>query len=269
MSEIRAEEAHEKARGTWDANASFWNEQMGDGNDFVNYLIWPATERLLGLKPGEEVLDIACGNGVFSRKLAQMGGKVTAFDFSNGMIEAAKSLESEATPAVDYHHLDGTDSEALLGLGSRRFDVALCGMALFDMADIGPLFDALPKLLKPGGRFVFSLIHPCFNNDHIVQVGEMEDREGVILTRYGVKVFGYMTPTISEGLAMVGQPVPHPYFHRPLHVIMQRLFESGFVLDGFEERAFPPDYEGGTLPLSWSGKYSEIPPVLVARARVG
>jgi hypothetical protein len=40
------------------------------------------------------------------------------------------------------------------------------------------------------------------------------------------------------------------------------------VLDGLEERAFPPEHPAGRLPLSWSGKYAEIPPVMVARLRL-
>ena len=75
-----------------------------------------------------------------------------------------------------------------------------------------------------------------------------------------------MTPTTSKGVGITGQPEPQLYFHRPLHVILQLLFENGFVLDGFEECAFPPDYEGGSFHLSWNGNYSEIPPILVMRA---
>ena len=268
MSKIKPEEANEKARRIWDTNAAFWNQHMGEGNDFVDYLIWPATERLLDLKTNEEVLDIACGNGFSSRKLSHIGAKVTAFDFSKAMIEAASSVKSDVNHKIDYRQLDATDSSALLDLGTQRFDAALCCMALFDMADIVPLFNTLPKLLKQDGRFVFSLLHPCFNNDRIAQIAEMEDHEGEISTRYGIKVWGYMTPTISQGTGIPGQPEPHPYFHRPLHLVLQLLFKSGLVLDGFEECAFPPDYAGGTFPLSWSGNYSEIPPVLVARARL-
>ena len=44
-------------------------------------------------------------------------------------------------------------------------------------------------------------------------------------------------------------------------------FENGFVLDGFEERAFPPE-KTASEPLSWGGQFSEIPPVLVARMRL-
>ncbi len=68
--------ANESARSAWNQNAAFWDERMGGGNEFVEVLIWPATERLLALRPGERVLDIACGNGLSSRRLAAMGGKV-------------------------------------------------------------------------------------------------------------------------------------------------------------------------------------------------
>ena len=44
-------------------------------------------------------------------------------------------------------------------------------------------------------------------------------------------------------------------------------FEAGLVLDALVERAFPPENTGGTTPLSWNGRFSEIPPVLVGRMR--
>jgi len=43
------------------------------------------------------------------------------------------------------------------------------------------------------------------------------------------------------------------------------MFDAGFVLDALEERAFSPENSGGSSPLSWGGKFSEIPPVLVGR----
>jgi 2-polyprenyl-3-methyl-5-hydroxy-6-metoxy-1,4-benzoquinol methylase len=58
-------QANQAAREAWNQNAAFWDERMGEGNDFVELLIWPATERKAG--PGERILDIACGNGLPSR----------------------------------------------------------------------------------------------------------------------------------------------------------------------------------------------------------
>jgi SAM-dependent methyltransferase len=241
---------------------------MGEGNDWVEVLTWPATVRLLGLKSGERVLDIACGNGLTSRRLAAMGAQVVAFDFSQEMIAHAQQRTGQYLDQIEYCVLDATDEAAALELGKRRFDAAVCHMALFDMAEIAPLMRALTHLLCSGGRFVFSVLHPCFNSAHIVQVAEQEDSDGDIVTRYGVKVYTYITPTIARGAAIAGQPRPHLYFHRPLQTLLGACFDAGFVLDGLEEPAFPPDHPSGRNPLSFGANLHEIPPVLVARVRL-
>ncbi len=259
--------ANEETRQVWERNAAFWDERMGEGNDFVEVLIWPATERLLTVQPGERVLDVACGNGLTSRRLAAMGAEVTAFDFSSEMIEFARRRTVENRERIHYQVMDGTDEQALLSLGERSFDAALCNMALFDMAEIDPLFRALRRLLRPGGRFVFSVMHPCFNNPLSGHVAEEIDLEGKIVVQYSVRVWGYMSATINRGLAMRGQPQPQLYFHRPLQALLGAGFAAGFVLDGLEECSFPPELTANPNPLAWSGHYSEIPPVLVVRMR--
>jgi 2-polyprenyl-3-methyl-5-hydroxy-6-metoxy-1,4-benzoquinol methylase len=249
----------------WNTNAKFWDERMADGNDFLNVLVWPAVERLLQPRAGERLLDVACGNGVTSRRLANVKASITAFDFSEAMIHLAK--QRRASSDIDYRVIDATNREKLLGLGVDSFDGALCNMALRDMEDIAPLMNALVAILRMNGRFVFSVVHPCFNNPAAVQMGELEDRAGTIVTTYSVKISRYLTPYTQVGLAMHGQPVPHPYFHRPLSALLAPALKAGFVLDAIEECAFPPEHVGGSTPLSWNGKFSEIPPALVVRMR--
>jgi SAM-dependent methyltransferase len=233
--------------------------------DFVRDLIWPPAERLLQLQAGEQVLDVACGNGLYARRLADLGGRVLAFDFSVNLVDLARMGSAESGNLIDYRVLDATNEEALLTLGINQFDAAVCNMALFDMAKIDPLMRALVKLLKKDGRFVFSVLHPCFNNPNAAHMAEMVDDGGNIITTYGMKVTGYMTPTVSKAVAIEGQPEAQLVFHRPLQDLFAAGFRAGFVMDALEERAFPADHEPGRNPLSWSGKYSEIPPVLVAR----
>ena len=257
--------ANEQTLKAWDNNASFWDQKMGEGNDFVNLLIWPALERLLKPVEGEQILDIACGNGLTSRRLAANGAHVVAFDFSKELIKYARIRTSEYSDQIEYKVVDATDKSALLKLGRKRYDAAICNMALFDIADIIPLLQALPNLLKPAGRFVFSILHPCFNNRGMAHVAEMEDKAGKLTMKYAVKIWSYMSSTVAHGIAITGQPKPHLYFHRPLQEIFGVCFKSGFVLDGFEECAFPKGHRGGSTPLSWNGNFSEIPPVLVAR----
>ncbi len=261
-------DANEETRQAWNSNAAFWDEKMGEGNDFVNLLEWPAILHLLNPQPAQRILDIATGNGLTARRLAALGLEVTAFDFSEELIKLAKA-RTDADLHITYRVLDASEESSLLGmLGcAAPFDSALCNMALFDMADIEPLFHALPKLLKPGGHFVFSLCHPAFNNTSSVHVAEETDVEGQIKLVHSIKVSQYMTPHQHHGAALRGQPRPQLYFERPLHYYLNLGFRNGFVLDGFEERAFPPGHPQSN-PLSWGGNFSEIPPVLVARLRL-
>ena len=87
------------------------------------------------------------------------------------------------------------------------------------------------------------------------------------MTVYAVKVSAYKTSAVREGFALRGQPRLHPYFHRPFEELLQVGFRAGFVLDGFEEPAFPPDHRRGRVPPTWGGDFCEIPPVVVARMR--
>ena len=184
---------NERARDAWNTNASFWDRRMGDGNDFFEELVWPSVARLFCPREGEQLLDVACGNGVTCRRLVRAGAKVLGVDFSEEMIRHAK--ERHADGDVDYRVLDATNPEALRVLGSGSFDGALCNMALMDVADSRALMTGVRSLLKPTGRFVFSVLHPCFNNPATVQMGELEDRQGTIVTTYSVKVSRYLTRT--------------------------------------------------------------------------
>jgi ubiquinone/menaquinone biosynthesis C-methylase UbiE len=231
-------------------------------------LIWPPTQRLLAVQPGERVLDACCGNGVYARRLAALGAQVLAFDFSQEMVAFARRRTEQYAGQVECRVLDATDEAALLALGERQFDGAICHMALMDMPEITPLFRALSRLLRPGGRLVFSIMHPSFNNPYIVQVAETEDTEGVLRTVYSVKTPRYMTPGTARGLAIRGQPQAQLYFHRPLQDVLGAGFAAGFVVDALEERAFPADHPAGRNPLAGWANYSEIPPVLIARMRL-
>jgi len=258
---------NEISRQAWDANAEHWDARMGDdGNDFFNILCWPAIAAFLDVRPDSRVLDIACGNGLTSRRLAALGAHVTAFDFSENLIEKARMRSARLQTRISYQVIDATDEAQLLSLGEHKFDSALSNMALFDMPEIEPLFKALRSLLKQNGSFVFSLMHPAFNNPSAALMAEEWD-DGEIHTRYAVKVSRYINQFLSEGLALRNQPRPQLYFHRPIKNYMNAAFQNGFVLDGFDEHAFPPDHPQ-VAPLGWGGKFSEIPPALIMRFRL-
>ena len=153
-----------KTAEVWDSIAEWWDDRIGDGNVTQDYLVDPSQERLLDLKPGERVLDVACGAGRFTRRMAKAGVSIVAIDQSEAFLNRARQRvlkdANGIADRIDYRVVDATDRDALLALGEGEFDAAVCTMAIMDMASITPLFTALTKLLRPGGRFVWSVTHP-------------------------------------------------------------------------------------------------------------
>lgn len=126
----------------WNQLGSWWDNHIQEGNEFHCQLIAPITERLLELKPAEKVLDIACGNGQFSRQMARLGADIVAFDFSESFLDCARQRTPEELQ-IAYHQIDATNIKQLLALGTQQFDAAVANMALMDIADIEPLLEAL------------------------------------------------------------------------------------------------------------------------------
>jgi ubiquinone/menaquinone biosynthesis C-methylase UbiE len=252
----------DEVKNIWNENAEFWDSKMGEGNDFHKTLIEPIQLKLLNINPGDKILDIACGNGQFARKMAELGANVTAIDFSDKFIAIAKS---KGNYDIKYRVLDATSKTDLKKLTGNTFDSIVCTMALMDMENIEVLIDHLPKMLKKKGIFVFSILHPCFNSGENILVHERDDSGGEVKSKYYVKICNYLIEKNGLGIGMIGQPKPQYYFHRPVSAILKYFFESGFVLDAYEEPSFANIENPNTI---YGNVYKHIPPALICRLKI-
>lgn len=257
----------ERTRESWEQNATFWDERMGEGDALQRNLVAPTVEGMLHPAAGERILDVACGNGSFARHLARKGVNVGACDFAETFIARARNRDRGIVPTIDYRVVDATNERDLLELGPRGFDAAVCTMALMDMADIAPLFWAIPRLLKLEGRFVFTILHPCFNHAESRFVAEENQIDGVRRTTYSLRLTNYLNVPPSKDVLLDGQPEPTFSFHRPLSEILNAAFNAGLVMDGVAEPAFPERTTTGN-PLSWTN-LPAVPPIFAARFRPG
>jgi len=249
----------------WNRIADYWDNYLGDGNEFQRVLIMPSTDRLLNPQPGQRILDIACGNGNYARQLSRRGCKVLACDGAEAFIAAAKKRTTTADGSIEYLVLDVTSQTGWQQLAGRQFDAAVCSMALMDIASIDLLLRAACDLMKPGGVLVFSLPHPCFSSNNPRMTAELV-RDGATARQiFGLHVEKYLTEFADLSMGLLHQPEPHWLWHRPLHVVLNKCFAAGWVMDGIEEPAFPPG-SGAKTPFSMERR-PDIPPAIVMRLR--
>ncbi len=140
----------------YDSVADFYETFAPDRYDDPAML---ALLRLLGDVGGLSVLDMACGHGRLTRELARRGANVTGVDLSIALLDKARAAERAMPAGITYIHADAANASLL---GAARFDVVTCSFGLSDIDDLAGVAASVARVLRPGGRFVFSIIHPCF-----------------------------------------------------------------------------------------------------------
>jgi len=132
--------------------------------DNASLRFFPAcAEKMVGyakIKPGQKVLDIATGTGMVAMAAAQAvghEGHVDAVDLSENMLAQAEENSKRAGLSnVDFHVMDGEQPE----FESDVFDVITCSYGLFFMPDMPTALRSWLKVLKPGGKIIFSSFAP-------------------------------------------------------------------------------------------------------------
>lgn len=105
------------------------------------------------------VCDLACGQGVIARKMAQHGAKVVGVDISQKLLDFAQGEEDAHPQGIVYVR---DDAQVLSSLENAVFDGVLCNMALMDIPNLRATFCAVRRILRPNGWYAFTITHPCF-----------------------------------------------------------------------------------------------------------
>lgn len=128
--------------------------------DIQRHIVIPAMLDVIGSVQGKDVLDLYCGAGYLSRRLSVLGGKVTAVDRSERLIGIAGEINNREDHSIKYAVADATD---LSVVEDSTFDDIICNMGMMTARDLAGTIAELARLVKLGGRFIFSVIHPCFS----------------------------------------------------------------------------------------------------------
>lgn len=228
----------EAIRGWNDAAEEFAARFEKHEEFFHKYMINPAILDLLGDYTGKTVLDVACGEGHFSRKLAEMTKgniQITGIDASETLIDIAKRRNEEYADCITFQVGDASRMDQV---PSKAFDIAICNMALMFIKRYEDAVQEIARALKPRGVFVFSLLHPCFltpGSDWIIDDSHGNERG----RRIGWKTDNYHLRLAARDVMFVCDTQETYYFCRTLEDYVRTLRQHGFVLTDLRE-PLPP-----------------------------
>ncbi|PRX98821.1 class I SAM-dependent methyltransferase [Allonocardiopsis opalescens] len=129
-----------------------------DGDFAKRHLVNPVLLRMLGEVAGRRVLDAGSGDGYLSRMLAARGARVVGVEPAASMLGFAREKEADLRQGVRYVR---ADLARLPDLGGP-FDAVVCSMVLMAVPDWRSAMRGCVASLRPGGLFVFAIVHPAF-----------------------------------------------------------------------------------------------------------
>ncbi|MCG3123447.1 MAG: Ubiquinone biosynthesis O-methyltransferase [Phycisphaerales bacterium] len=285
---------------SWDHVAEWYDKLIDERrSDHHENVILPGVLRLLRPVAGMRVLDLACGQGDFCRRLSGLGVRAVGVDASTKLIEAARNASEGSAGGADENDGgegnaepvfvvgDARELGAVAGLsagGDEKFDAVTSIMALMNMDPLGPVLGGVAEVLKPGGSLVFVILHPAFRAPGQTSWGWEGERHqarrhaGTEAQKHGGerqyrRVDGYLSPgqmpiVMNPGKAAHGaEPVTTWTFHRPIQAYAKLLSEAGFVIEMIEEWPSARRSSPGPRAAEENRARREIPMFLAVRAR--
>ncbi|MEP4197760.1 MAG: class I SAM-dependent methyltransferase [Aliishimia sp.] len=159
----------------WDTAAIDWSSQLSAGYDRVREEYnWPAFVSMLGPVSGKTIVDLGCGDGDVTRRLAHGGATVIGIDPSEQMIATATAL----TQSPDIRYAVVPQDAPFEGMAIASADFVVSFMGVMSMRDLKPIAAGAVHVLRPGGRLVMALLHPCFSHSGMAW---RKDSDGRIL----------------------------------------------------------------------------------------
>jgi ubiquinone/menaquinone biosynthesis C-methylase UbiE len=242
----------------WGEVASWYDQLVGEsGSEYHREVVLPGVLRLLDPKPGEKIIDLACGQGVLCRILQQRGAEVTGIDAAESLIRAAR----ERGPAEIRYQI--ADARELKFLPENHFDAAACVLAIQNIHPIAPVFEGASRALRDKGKLVIVMMHPCFRGSKETSWG-WDDKKNVQFRRVDRYLVPRKTPIVTHPGA-----APDQYtwtFHKPIEAYVKALRNAGLLVDSLEEWTSHKTSTSGPRASAENTARKEIPMFMSLRA---
>lgn len=246
------------AKTSWEGVADWYGGHLGESASLLNSVVYPAAIKLLAPERGKHYLDIACGEGAFSRAIMKLGAKVSGFDAAPSLVERAKHL---APTGADYRVADATNFGK--NYSSRIFDGATCLLAVQNIDRPESVFRNANQVLKDGAPLIIIVNHPTFRIPRQSSWGFEEARQ-IQYRRIDMYMSSLKIPIVAHPGAERSEKTIS--FHHPISFYVNALGASGFAVTGCEELVSNRVSDSGPRAKAENRSRAEFPLFLALRA---
>lgn len=245
---------------SWEHVSGWYADYLSKPGNLQDAVVFPRTLGLLGARPGGRYLDVACGEGAFTRLLhaKARGAETFGVDASPGLVKRARS---QAPKGAEYLVGDARDFGKLLP--RHDYDGATCILAIQNIDPFEGVFRDAARGLKTGAPFVVVMNHPCFRQPRQSGWGWDEARK-LQYRRVDMYLSAYEVPIQAHpGSA------PHEKtfsYHRPLSAYVAALARHGFAVTAIEEWASHKTSDRGPRARAENVAREEIPLFMAIKA---
>ncbi|MDD4931469.1 MAG: methyltransferase domain-containing protein [Candidatus Colwellbacteria bacterium] len=240
---------------SWGNVADWYKGVVSEEGSYQKDLILPNLLRMMGISKGENILDLACGEGFMSRALKERGATVTGVDISPELIALAKKSSED----IDFRV---SPADKLSFIADSSLDKAVIILAVQNMEDPIGVFNECSRIIRSGGCLYLVINHPCFR----VLKGSSwgYDAEGMYrrIDRYlsELKVDINIHPGLKDGKTTLS-------FHRPLQYFTKALNKAGFAISRLEEWNSGKTSQPGPRAAAENRARKEIPLFMALECR--
>jgi SAM-dependent methyltransferase len=230
---LSGEDSLRAARGWWDAEAPAYQAEHGDFLGDTDFLWCPEGVReseahLLGDVAGRHILEVGAGAAQCSRWLTTQGARPVALDLSAGQLAQARELDARSGVPTTLVLADAQR----LPFGNEVFDLACSAYgAVPFVADSAAVMAEVSRVLRPGGRWVFSVTHP-------LRWSFLDDPGPRGLTART----SYFDRSPYVEVDFDGRPT-YVEHHRTLGDRVREIVAAGLVIDDLVEPEWPADHD--------------------------
>ena len=215
-------------KGTsWNKFADWYDDLIESGSGtYQGTVILPNLLRAMAIRRGDNILDVGCGQGFFSRAFFGAGATVVGVDLTPRLIDQARE---HAPEGISFHR---GNAERMTMVQTGSMDKAVAVLSMQNMADAGKAIFETGRTLKQGGKFFLVLNHPAFRIPKKSSWGWDEEQKN----QYR-RIDGYLSES-KEKIMMHpgGNTKDYTFsFHRPLQYYVKALRRAGLAIVGIEE----------------------------------